>query len=129
MHPGIPHATASPSIAPNPFASTAPLVSLSTAGEETIAAIVTGQAVNAHLLHNLHDKPKHSETFVQAGPAQEGAVAIIRISGSNAMRMAMAVFQAGHKPHGGWKPRSHRVYHGHACSATGGIIDEVILHA
>lgn len=72
---------------------------------------------------------ERSEMFVQAGPAQEGAVAIIRISGSNAMRMAMAVFRPGHKPQEGWTPRSHRVYHGHACSASGGVIDEVILHA
>ena len=77
----------------------------------------------------LHENLEQSETIVQAGPAQEGAVAIIRISGNNAMPMAMAVFRPGHKRQNGWKPRSHRVYHGHACSASGGIIDEVSLHA
>ena len=64
-----------------------------------------------------------------AGPAQEGAVAILRISGYHAVPLATTVFRPGHKPPGSWRPRSHRVYHGHACHASGAVIDEVMLRA
>ncbi|KAK9844355.1 hypothetical protein WJX74_001232 [Apatococcus lobatus] len=100
--PCLPAAPAQPAAVTTSLQPAAETVVLSTAGEETIAAIVTG-------------------------PAQEGAVAIIRISGLHAMRIAMAVFQPGHKPQDSWRPRSHRVYHGHACNASGGVIDEVLM--
>ncbi|KAK9867994.1 hypothetical protein WJX84_004642 [Apatococcus fuscideae] len=73
-----------------------------TAGGPTIAAIVTG-------------------------PAQDGAVAILRLSGQKAVAIATAVFRSGHRKSNLWRPCSHRVYHGHACHADGTVIDEVLM--
>jgi len=87
---------------------------LATAGEDTIASVVTG-------------------------PPGQGAVSIIRVSGPRAMAVAAAVFRPGGGGAAGggraageaategagakasdkaWRPRSHRVYYGVACDPS-----------
>ncbi len=76
-----------------------------------------------HAWHTLHGCSDHTRT--SAGATQEGAVAVIRISGAQAVAVAMDIFRSGHQQHAVWDPRSHRVYHGHACDDSGEILDEV----
>lgn len=70
---------------------------LATAGEETIASVVTG-------------------------PPGQGAVSIIRVSGPRALAVAAAVFRPAAGGASGkeaeWRPRSHRVYYGVACDPS-----------
>ena len=56
--------------------------------------------------------------------AQQGSVAIIRLSGPEAVQIAASVF----KPSQGrtsWAPKTHRIYHGYVLDGDGSIIDEV----
>ena len=78
--------------------------SLATKDEDTIAAIVTG-------------------------PSLAGAVAIIRLSGTDAIAIASRVFRTGRggRFKFGWRPESHRVYYGTAVDGDGVIIDEVLF--
>ena len=56
--------------------------------------------------------------------AQQGSVAIIRVSGPDAVQIASSVFvPSSSKKH--WTPKTHRVYHGHVLDAEGGVVDEV----
>ncbi|KAK9814788.1 hypothetical protein WJX72_011484 [[Myrmecia] bisecta] len=77
------------------------------ADTDTIAAIVTG--------------------------AQQGSVAIIRLSGTDAVHIAGEIFcrsaAKGPSPGASWRPKTHRVYHGHVLAAAGNILDEVLLLA
>jgi hypothetical protein len=54
-------------------------------------------------------------------------VAIIRISGADATRIAAAVFWPGGRFKFGWKPESHRVYYGTIVDGNGDVIDEAVL--
>ena len=65
---------------------------------------------------------------IAAGTAQDGAVAIIRLSGAKALTVAASIFQSVHAQQPSWGPQSHRVYHGHACGPSGNVIDEVGLY-
>ncbi len=56
--------------------------------------------------------------------AQQGSVAIIRLSGPDAVQIASSVFVPSSSKKQ-WTPKSHRVYHGHVLDAEGGIVDEV----
>ena len=73
-----------------------------TGDEDTIVAIVTG--------------------------GQQGAVSVIRLSGREALLVASKVFwpAGGEKREGGWNPKTHRVYYGHAFDPRGVMIDEVL---
>ncbi|KAI8468364.1 MAG: P-loop containing nucleoside triphosphate hydrolase protein [Monoraphidium minutum] len=75
---------------------------LATAGEDTIAAVVTGVT-------------------------NQGSVAIIRISGPDAAHIAARVFWPGGRFKFGWAPESHRVYYGTVVDGGGGVIDEAVL--
>lgn len=70
---------------------------ISTLEDDTIAAVVTGEI--------------------------QGAVSIIRLSGSRALQVASRVFRPASK--GTWIPESHRVYYGRAYDKNGNILDEV----
>ncbi|GAX77543.1 hypothetical protein CEUSTIGMA_g4987.t1 [Chlamydomonas eustigma] len=78
-----------------------PVAALPTAEEDTIAAIVTG--------------------------ISQGSVAIIRLSGSEAVQMAARVFRPGGKFKFNWGPESHRVYYGTAVDGEENALDEVLL--
>ena len=56
---------------------------------------------------------------------QSGAIAIVRLSGSEAFTIAQRVFQPSGR--GSFAPESHRIYHGHAVDESGSNIDEVGL--
>jgi len=71
---------------------------IATEGDDTIVAIVSGEI--------------------------QGAVSILRLSGSQAVEIASEVFQTPGKP-GSWEPRSHRVYYGTARDREGNMLDEV----
>ncbi|DBB01794.1 hypothetical protein WJX77_008352 [Trebouxia sp. C0004] len=58
--------------------------------------------------------------------AQQGSVAIIRMSGPDAVLIASSVFVPTSSKKQ-WMPKTHRVYHGHVLDAEGGIVDEVLL--
>ncbi len=68
---------------------------------------------------------RSSSKFVtDTAGAQQGSVAIIRLSGPDAVQIASSVFvPSSSKKH--WTPKTHRVYHGHVLDAEGGIVDEV----
>eukprot|EP00192_Tetraselmis_astigmatica_P003258 CAMPEP_0117660180 /NCGR_PEP_ID=MMETSP0804-20121206/6829_1 /TAXON_ID=1074897 /ORGANISM="Tetraselmis astigmatica, Strain CCMP880" /LENGTH=553 /DNA_ID=CAMNT_0005466889 /DNA_START=229 /DNA_END=1886 /DNA_ORIENTATION=- len=72
---------------------------IATEGDDTIVAIVSGEI--------------------------QGAVSILRLSGSQAVEIASEVFQTPGKP-GSWEPRSHRVYYGTARDREGNMLDEVL---
>lgn len=75
---------------------------MTTAGEDTIAAIVTGMG--------------------------GGAVAIIRISGSEAVEVAAKLFRPNGRFQFNWRPASHRVYYGTAVDPEDeGVLDEVLV--
>lgn len=63
---------------------------------------------------------------MQAMPtgAQQGSVAIIRLSGPEAVAIASAVFRPSRRK-ASWVPKTHRIYHGHVLDADGSIVDEV----
>lgn len=67
---------------------------------DTIAAIVTG--------------------------AQQGSVAIIRLSGPEAVQIASAVFKPSNR-RSPWVPKSHRIHHGQVVDTDSTIVDEVLL--
>ena len=72
---------------------------IATGEEDTIVAVVSGE--------------------------MQGAVSILRLSGSDAIGIAGKVFrQAGCKG-SEWNPKSHRVYYGKAVGSDGSTIDEV----
>lgn len=60
--------------------------------------------------------------------AQQGSVAIIRLSGPEAVRIASAVFKPSQRK-SSWAPKSHRIYHGHVLDTDGSIVDEVLSSA
>lgn len=60
------------------------------------------------------------------GPANQGSVAVIRISGSQALQIAKSVFRCATARSAGWQPQSHRVYYGHVVDASGRTVDEVL---
>lgn len=78
---------------------------LATAGEDTIASVVTG-------------------------PPGQGAVSIVRVSGPRAVAVAAALFRpvgasvASSSSSSSWQPRSHRVYYGVICdpSASASVV-------
>ncbi|KAL0039327.1 hypothetical protein WJX79_003589 [Trebouxia sp. C0005] len=72
----------------------------SSSDSDTIAAVVTG--------------------------AQQGSVAIIRLSGPDAVQIASSVFVPSSSKKA-WMPKTHRVYHGHVLDTEGGVVDEVLL--
>jgi tRNA modification GTPase len=59
------------------------------------------------------------------GPATQGSVAIIRVSGSDAVQVAARMFRPGGKFRFDWRPESHRVYYGKAVDGDEVVIDEV----
>ncbi|GBF90356.1 tRNA modification GTPase-like protein, partial [Raphidocelis subcapitata] len=75
---------------------------LVTAGEDTIASVVTGVTT-------------------------QGSVAVIRISGAAAPEIASRVFWPGGHFKFGWRPESHRVYYGSVVDSGGAVIDEAVL--
>lgn len=56
---------------------------------------------------------------------QQSAVAIIRLSGQDAVPIAQRVFRTGGGRQRGWQPESHRVYYGKAVGGDGAVLDEV----
>ena len=60
---------------------------------------------------------------------QGGAVAILRLSGPDAVAVAGNIF----RPSGSrtclqlWQPESHRIYHGHILDSEGRLVDEASL--
>ncbi|GIL86170.1 hypothetical protein Vretifemale_14570 [Volvox reticuliferus] len=76
-------------------------VGLTTKDEDTIASIVTGMS--------------------------HGSVAIIRVSGTEAVSIAARVFRPGGRFRFGWQPQSHRVYYGTAVDGDERLLDEVLL--
>ncbi|GIL54000.1 hypothetical protein Vafri_9551 [Volvox africanus] len=76
-------------------------VGLTTKDEDTIASIVTG--------------------------VSHGSVAIIRVSGTEAVSIASRVFRPGGRFRFGWQPESHRVYYGTAVDGDERLLDEVLL--
>lgn len=78
--------------------------------------------------YGVHCSPQHAPI----GTSQEAAVAIIRLSGDEALRIAARIFRQP-QPRGGWKAvdpttwASHRVYYGHVVDEGGGVVDEVLL--
>ncbi|GLI68378.1 hypothetical protein VaNZ11_012702 [Volvox africanus] len=76
-------------------------VGLTTKDEDTIASIVTG--------------------------VSHGSVAIIRVSGTEAVSIASRVFRPGGRFRFGWQPKSHRVYYGTAVDGDEHLLDEVLL--
>lgn len=74
---------------------------LATRDEDTIASIVTGMA--------------------------HGSVAIIRISGSEAVPIASKVFRPGGRYRLGWAPATHRIYYGTAVDSEEKLLDEVLF--
>lgn len=56
--------------------------------------------------------------------AQQGSVAIIRLSGPDAVQIASSVFVPSSSKKA-WMPKTHRVYHGHVLDTEGGVVDEV----
>ncbi|KXZ55825.1 hypothetical protein GPECTOR_2g1376 [Gonium pectorale] len=73
---------------------------LATRDEDTIASIVTGMS--------------------------HGSVAIIRVSGSDAVPTASKVFRPGGRFRFDWQPKSHRVYYGTAVDGDETVLDEVL---
>ncbi|GLC38814.1 hypothetical protein PLESTB_000713000 [Pleodorina starrii] len=76
-------------------------VMLTTRDEDTIASIVTGMS--------------------------HGSVAIIRLSGTDAVAIASKVFRPGGRFRFGWQPETHRVYYGTAVDGDERLLDEVLL--
>lgn len=68
---------------------------------------------------------------LSAAGAQQSAVAVIRLSGPDAVATAQHVFvPSSRRQQSGylqelWQPESHRVYHGRAVSPDGAVLDEV----
>lgn len=55
---------------------------------------------------------------------QKAAVAIVRVSGSEALDIAGKIFRLRSKERT-WNPKSHRVYFGDAVDPNGHVLDEV----
>lgn len=67
-----------------------------------------------------------------AAGGHSGAVAIIRLSGPNAIACSSKIFRPGPpagsaEVPGAFQPTSHRIYYGHVVEASGNIVDEVLL--
>ncbi|KAG2494350.1 hypothetical protein HYH03_007407 [Edaphochlamys debaryana] len=90
------------SLAVSPSSSRDEAFVLTTRDEDTIAAIVTGMS-------------------------EQGTVAVIRVSGSEALAMAAKVFRPGGRFRLGWEPETHRVYYGTAVDGDENLLDEVLL--
>lgn len=57
-------------------------------------------------------------------------MSIVRLSGAEAVQIVQQIFQpSGRKGVNGWRPQSHRVYHGMLLACDGQPIDEVLPHA
>ena len=78
-------------------------------GEDTIAGVATG--------------------------ASQGAVAVVRISGRDALHVGARMFRRGARGEAGrstpsnWMPKSHRVYYGHVVDDRRCVVDEALLLA
>jgi hypothetical protein len=103
--------------------------------DDTIAAIVTGARSCAHSMPcSTHARGCSTISLTVGLPAtgaQQSAVAVIRLSGPDAVATAQHVFvpssrrqQPGHLQEP-WQPESHRVYHGRAVGPNGAVLDEV----
>ncbi|KAJ9521765.1 hypothetical protein QJQ45_015315 [Haematococcus lacustris] len=75
---------------------------LATRDEDTIVAIVTGSV-------------------------SQGAVSIIRVSGTEALAVAYRVFRPGGRFRMGWQPRDHAIHYGNAVDGDERVLDEVLL--
>ncbi|KAL6753434.1 hypothetical protein V8C86DRAFT_3028768 [Haematococcus lacustris] len=75
---------------------------LATRDEDTIVAIVTGSV-------------------------SQGAVSIIRVSGTEALAVAYRVFRPGGLFRMGWQPRDHAIHYGNAVDGDERVLDEVLL--
>ncbi|KAG2447372.1 hypothetical protein HYH02_007700 [Chlamydomonas schloesseri] len=82
-------------------ASSSSCVVLTTQDEDTISSIITGLSA--------------------------GSVSIIRLSGTDAVPIALKAFRPGGRFRIGWKPASHRVYYGTAVDGDENVLDEVLL--
>ncbi|PNW72451.1 hypothetical protein CHLRE_16g681238v5 [Chlamydomonas reinhardtii] len=80
--------------------SSSPVV-LTTQDEDTISSIITGLSA--------------------------GSVSIIRLSGTEAVPIALKAFRPGGRFRIGWSPASHRVYYGTAVDGDENVLDEVLL--
>ena len=77
------------------------------------------------------------EVYHLAAGAQPGAaVAIVRLSGPEAVFVAQRVFRPSGSSRRGagkaqaiWQPETHRVYHGQLVDEAGGVLDEVLALA
>ncbi|KAG2434245.1 hypothetical protein HXX76_007970 [Chlamydomonas incerta] len=76
-------------------------VLLTTKDEDTISSIITGLSA--------------------------GSVSIIRLSGTEAVPIALKAFRPGGRYRLGWAPASHRVYYGTAVDGDEAVLDEVLL--
>lgn len=63
--------------------------------------------------------------LLQPAGASTGSVAIIRISGADALAIVGRVFRHKGQPPSAWKPKSHRVYWGNAVDSNEATVDEV----
>lgn len=54
-----------------------------------------------------------------------GSVSIIRLSGTEAVPIALKAFRPGGRFRIGWSPASHRVYYGTAVDGDENVLDEV----
>lgn len=77
--------------------------------------------------YNLATKDEDTITAIVTG--SQGAVSIIRLSGSDAISIASRVFRTGRggRFKYGWKPESHKVYYGTAVDGDNLVIDEVLM--
>lgn len=84
---------------------------------------VTKQNGTASAAGKLQARRNWQAVLCFAG-AQQGSVAIIRLSGLQAVSTAAALFRPSSKmPNRA--PKTHRVYHGHVLDAAGNVVDEV----
>ena len=68
--------------------------------------------------------PSSIKFVTENAGAQQGSVAIIRLSGPDAVQIASSVFVPSSSKKQ-WTPKTHRIYHGHVLDTEGGVVDEV----
>jgi hypothetical protein len=90
-----------------------------------------GTPCSTHARTRVQHCPVDSWQCLSFVGAQQSAVAVIRLSGPDAVATAQLVFvpssrrQQPEHLQEPWQPESHRVYHGRAVGPDGAVLDEV----
>lgn len=97
--------------------------------KQTCKAISTNSEYSSPEGFDLVTRDDETIAAIVTGPGHQGAVSIVRVSGSDACNLAARVFRPGGQFKFDWRPISHRLYYGTVVDQDEVVVDEVLLLA